>query len=173
MPQSLHSCPATEGRDQQQAPSQLEHHQQKTFEVAHGKRPVDSRTLRVTRFASKCRCPASFRSRNWTTDQPRHKIHRFIQLFLSHLSVSGRRFTVRALITPVRVPTSYPFVPVDRPSQMPRSHDEPSLPSWAPDSFARTASPKLSNALWNLLMVNPSTGVVPLDRSTNLCLKKL
>ena len=57
----------------------------------------------------------------------------------SHLNVSGRIFTVRALITPVRVPTRCSFVLVDLPTQMPRSHEKPSVPSWAPDSFARTA----------------------------------
>ena len=90
----------------------------------------------------------------------------------SHLNVSVRLFTARALVTPVRVPTRCSFVLVDLPSQMPRSHDEPSLPSWAPDSFARTASPKLSNGRWNLLMVNSSKGVLPLDRTTNRFLRK-
>ena len=50
-------------------------------------------------------------------------------------------------------------------------HGEPSLPSWAPDSFARTASAKLSKGLWNLDMVNSSNGVLPLDRTTNLFLR--
>ena len=40
----------------------------------------DSRTLLVKRSAPRCWCPASFRSCNQTIDQPRHKIHRFIEL---------------------------------------------------------------------------------------------
>ena len=66
---------------------------------------------------------------------------------LSHFSVSGSLFTVLALITPTLVPTRCSLVLVDLPNQMPRSNDEPNLPSWTPDSFTRTASAKLSKEL--------------------------
>ena len=66
---------------------------------------------------------------------------------LSHFSVSVHLLVVLALIAPTPVPTRCSLVLVDLPNQMPRSHDEPNLPSWTPDSFARTASAKLSKGL--------------------------
>ena len=81
---------------------------------------------------------------------------------LFHFGGSRRRFTVRARATPVRVPIRCSFVLVDCSSQMPISHVEPRLPSWAPDSLARSLS--------------GSVGLVIIDRTrtrNQLCLKIL
>ena len=115
----------------------------------------------IARFGSRCWFPTSFRSCNLTINQPRHKIHRVVQL-----SVPFQCFR-----TSLYRPSLDHAVLVDLPNQMPRSHDEPTLPSWTPDSFASSA--ELSKGLWNLDIINSSNGVLQLDRTTNLFLRSL
>ena len=89
---------------------------------------IHSRSFFIARFASRCWFPTSFRSCN-----------KIIASYdsLSHFSVSGHLFVVLALIAPTRVLTRCLLVLVDLYNQMPKSHGEPNLPSWIPDSFAR------------------------------------
>ena len=87
------SCPAREEQDQRQAPSQSGASPADNIFIsrscsrktaclsAHsGAATFDSRTLLITRSASRCWCPASFQSCNRAIDQRRRKIHRIINL---------------------------------------------------------------------------------------------
>ena len=103
-----------------------------------------SRSFFIARFASRCWFLTSFWSRNWTINQPRHKVHRVLQLSVPFQCLRMSRYRPGF----DRVPTRCSLVFVDLPNRMPRSHDEPSLPSWTPDSFASSASAKLSERLW-------------------------
>ena len=98
-------------------------------------------------------------SGSWSAAQGTHTMASMSPL--SQCISSGRRFTVRTLITPAGQPTRCSFVTVERPSQMPSSHLLASLPLSSMILRASTLSPNCSRGELYLVMCSSSNGVRP------------
>ena len=127
-----------------------------------------SRTLLVTRICIKVLVPSQL-----PVLQPDHRPTK-VQNFSPHTTLCPILVSWDVVSQSVRRSLQFSCQQDARLSSsiVPSKCPDPSMNPVCPPGL-QTTSPKLRNRLWNLLMVNSSKGVLPLDRTTNLFLRKL